>query len=181
MEGHAGQDLDVRPAEQAQPDDGVEGIELDLSGCERGQVPAAGGAGRRIRRRPSSAPWRSRMRPIVRTDGTSGEPRSMSSRWMALAPYSPRMPSASSARTTRASASISGAVRLGWWGAVERSAQSTASSGPSATRANARWTVPRPMPRRAATCRWVPPARTNSTIARRRSSRSRRARLFAPW
>ena len=40
MEGHAGQDLDVRPAEQAQPDDGVEGIELDLSGCERGQVPA---------------------------------------------------------------------------------------------------------------------------------------------
>ncbi len=55
-----------------------------------GRCHPGSGGGRRIRRPASRAPRRSRMRPIVRTDGTPAAPRAASSRRMAWAPYSPR-------------------------------------------------------------------------------------------
>ena len=90
-----------------------------------GRYQPCGGGGRRIRRRASRAPRRSRMRPIVRTDGTRAWPRAMSSRWRARAPYSPRsLVSLSSRRTPSTRSSIAASVRWTDLGIGDRSLQS---------------------------------------------------------
>ena len=71
VEGDHGQHFDVgAAAPQVQALDDVDAIEFDLALGDRGQVPSP--VGRRMRRRPSRAPRRSRIRPSVRTAGTAG-------------------------------------------------------------------------------------------------------------
>lgn len=146
-----------------------------------GRYQPLGGAGRRILLGRSLSPRRVTTRAIVRTDGTRSSPAASMASRMTAGPWSPRIPSRSASRTRAIRASTDGSVRRVRRGVVERSAQSTASrsSSPPAL-ARARWTVPRPTPRRSATSRWETPPRTASTISRRRPVTSRCARPCSP-
>jgi hypothetical protein len=144
-----------------------------------GRYHPRGGGGRRIRRRASRAPRPSRMRPIVRTDGTTAWPRATSSRWMARAPYSPRsLVSFSSRRQTSTRSSTADSVRRTRRGIGERSLQSTRSRGKSPARRHHHCTVKSRTSCARATDRIEAPARTSATIVRRFSSR--RPRVFYP-
>lgn len=78
-----------------------------------GRYQPRGGAGQRLRRRPSKAPLRSRMRSMVRTLG-GVMPLTRSSRRMASRPYSPKaLDDRSSRRTRKITCSTPRGVRFG--------------------------------------------------------------------
>ena len=80
-----------------------------------GRCQPGGGAFRRTRCRPSKTPWRSRIRPIVRTVGSDfgRMRRRTSSRWIATAPNSPRALSSFSCRlVSRIRSSMPASVRF---------------------------------------------------------------------
>ena len=134
-----------------------------------------GGGGNRMRRRPSKAPRRPRIRPMVRSEGTRSSfsfvRRLASSRRIAAAPNSPRsLMSRSSFRSSTTRASISGDVAWASRRPPRVPDQSTRSNRRSAACATQRCTVCRVTPNRFATDLIEAPLRTATTIFRRRSS-----------
>src|SRR5512135_2840037 len=94
-----------------------------------GRYQPGGGAGRRVRLWPSRAPRRSRMRLMVRTEGSGSNWRPLRASWMASAPWNPRsLACSNSHRTVRTRSSMAVSVRVVDLGVLGRSCQSTRSS-----------------------------------------------------
>jgi len=103
---------------------------------------------------------------MVRTDGTPGWPCSMSARWMARAPNSPRsLRSLSSRRNVSTRSSTATSVRRIFRGTGGRLLQSTRSKARSRARRTHHWTMHRLIPYLRATDRIEAPCRTAVTIA----------------
>ena len=179
MQGHPGEDLEPEAAGERQAFDNIEAVEFGAPPATSGRYQPGGGGGRRIRRPASRTPRRSRMRPIVRTDGTTAGPRATSSLWMARAPYSPRsLVSFSVWRRRRTRSTIAEAVRRTRAVIGRRSRQSTRSKARSPARRHHHCTVERLTSCARATARIDAPARTSATIVYR--FRTRRPGAFYP-
>src|SRR5207249_896054 len=112
VQGDAVEHLDLGTAHDDQPFHHVEAVQLPLFRGDLGQMPT------RWRRGATSAfltvqsPRRSRMRLMVRTEGSGSIWRPLRASWMASAPRNPRSLSCSnSVRTVRTSSSMAGSVR----------------------------------------------------------------------
>ena len=112
MQGDAVEHLDLGTALDDQPFHHVEAVQLPLYRGDLGQMPTRWWRGTACAFLAVQGPRRSRMRLMVRTEGSGSILRPLRASWMASAPRNPRsLTRSNSVRTVRTSSSMAGLVR----------------------------------------------------------------------